>query len=133
SIEIDAPLLDLKSDQGFIHVADDLVGDQSFLIQGLLFVYSRFGAFALVPIVNWQSDAYAKRVSAAAFGHLIYAHPQTHVRNSLRVLQVDQGVGGALGQFRGFQVGSRRQRFVAQVSEGEIVCLWIEAPGSVDV
>src|SRR4029079_6187634 len=91
--KIAPPFLHLKSDQCFVHIADDLVGDKPLLIQRSLLVYSRFGALALVPIVNRQSDAHAEGEIAAAFWHLIYAHAQTHIRNSLRVLQVDRSIG----------------------------------------
>jgi hypothetical protein len=52
AIEINATLFKLKGDECFINVANNLIRDQCFLINRFSLFYSRFGAFALVSIVD---------------------------------------------------------------------------------
>src|SRR5205085_6312937 len=113
AIEIDAPLLELKCDQRFVYVADDLVRDEQFLVLGFFFLNTCFRPLALVAIVYRQRYTNAEGVIARASWHLSNTASQIDVGNALRVLQTNRGFGGGCAESRGLQIRPSRHRFIA--------------------
>src|ERR1041384_1042141 len=102
SIKVDAMLLLLERDEGFVYVAHHLIRKQLFLVLCLLLLDEGFGSLALIAIRYGKLDADAEGVAAGARRNLLDAARQREIGNALRVLQADVRVRGVFAELRCF-------------------------------